>query len=158
MGLYLLCYKTGNGFNIYDFLLLVGAFFYGVHIMVVNYYSEKINPAKACCLQFFIVGILSAFLMWAFENPTFSTIISAKSSLLFTGILTCGVAYTFQIFGQKYTLPIVASLILCLESVFAVLGGTLILHEAMLPKEIAGCVFMIFAVVIANIKFDKCNQ
>ena len=158
IGSYLLCYKAGNGFNIYDALLLLGAFFYGVHIMVVNYYSEKINPAKACCLQFFVVGILSALLMWAFENPTISAIISAKSSLLFAGVLTCGVAYTFQIFGQKYTLPVVASLILCLESVFAVLGGTLILHEIMLPKEIVGCIFMIIAVIIANLKTNECDN
>lgn len=157
IGLYLLCYKPGNGFNIYDVLLLVGAFFYGVHIMVVNYYSEKINPAKACCLQFFVVGILSALLMWGFENPTITAILSAKSSLLFAGVLTCGVAYTLQIFGQKYTLPVVASLILCLESVFAVIGGTLILHETMLLKEIIGCIFMITAVVIANLKFRECD-
>ena len=157
IGLYLLCYKPGNGFNIYDVLLLVGAFFYGVHIMVVNYYSEKINPAKACCLQFFVVGILSALLMCAFENPTITAILSAKSSLLFAGVLTCGVAYTLQIFGQKYTLPVVASLILCLESVFAVIGGTLILHETMLLKEIIGCIFMIIAVVIANLKFRECD-
>ena len=88
IGLYLLCYKAGSGFNIYDFLLLVGAFLYGVHIMIVNYYSEKINPVKACCAQFFVVGILSFFLMWSFENPTLSMIISAKASLLFAGILT----------------------------------------------------------------------
>ena len=96
--------------------------------------------------------------MWAFEHPTISAIISAKSSLFFAGVLTCGVAYTFQIFGQKYTLPIVASLILCLESVFAVLGGTLILHETMLPKEIFGCVFMIIAVIIANLKTSECDN
>ena len=95
--------------------------------------------------------------MWAFENPTITAILSAKSSLLFAGVLTCGVAYTLQIFGQKYTLPVVASLILCLESVFAVIGGTLILHETMLLKEIIGCIFMITAVVIANLKFRECD-
>ncbi len=158
IGLYLLCYKAGSGFNIYDFLLLVGAFFYGVHIMVVNYYSERVHPAKACCLQFFVVGILSSLLMWAFENPTVPAILNAKVSLLFTGVLTCGVAYTFQIYGQKYTLPVVASLILCLESVFAVLGGTFILGEIMTHKEALGCVFMIVAVIISNLNFDKCKD
>lgn len=153
-GLYLLCYKAGSGFNIYDVLSLVGAFFYGLHIIIVNYYSEKINAAKACCAQFFVVGILSTILVIAFENPTIAAILSAKVSLLFAGILTCGVAYTLQIYGQKYTQPVVASLILCLESVFAVIGGTLILGETMSPKEILGCIFMITAVILANLHFE----
>ena len=153
-GLYLLCYKAGSGLNIYDVLSLVGAFFYGLHIIIVNYYSEKVNAAKACCLQFFVVGILSTILMIAFENPTIAAILSAKISILFAGILTCGVAYTLQIYGQKYTQPVVASLILCLESVFAVIGGTLILGETMSPKEILGCIFMITAVILANLHFE----
>ena len=154
-GLYLLCYKAGSGLNIYDVLSLVGAFFYGLHIIIVNYYSEKVNAAKACCLQFFVVGILSTILMIAFENPTIAAILSAKVSILFAGILTCGVAYTLQIYGQKYTQPVVASLILCLESVFAVIGGTLILGETMSPKEILGCIFMITAVILANLHFKS---
>lgn len=154
-GLYLLCYKAGSGLNIYDVLSLVGAFFYGLHIIIVNYYSEKVNAAKACCLQFFVVGILSTILMIAFENPTIAAILSAKISILFAGILTCGVAYTLQIYGQKYTQPVVASLILCLESVFAVIGGTLILGETMSPKEILGCIFMITAVILANLHFES---
>ena len=93
--------------------------------------------------------------MIAFENPTIAAILSAKVSILFAGILTCGVAYTLQIYGQKYTQPVVASLILCLESVFAVIGGTLILGETMSPKEILGCIFMITAVILANLHFES---
>ena len=74
---------------------------------------------------------------------------------MYAGILTCGVAYTLQIYGQKYTLPVLASLILCLESVFAVLGGVLILGETLSIKEIIGCVFMISGVVLTNLHSDK---
>lgn len=155
IGLYFLCYKSGSGFSIYDIFLLVGAFFYGVHIMVVNYYSQRVNAVKACCVQFFVMGILSLLPMFLFETPTMESLTACRVPILYAGILTCGVAYTLQIFGQKYTLPVVASLIFSLESVFAVLGGAVILHEVMSPREILGCVFMITAVILANTKFEK---
>ena len=158
IGLYLLCYKVGGGFNIYDLVLLVAAFFYGVHILVVNYYSEKVHPVKASCLQFLVVGILSAILTTMFETPTVSAIYDCRVPILYAGILTCGVAYTLQIFGQKNTLPVIASIIFSLESVFAVLGGTVILGETMSPKEILGCVFMIIAVVLSNVKFGNIDK
>lgn len=158
IGLYLLCYKTETGLSIYDLYLLVGAFFYGVHILVVNYYSSRVHAAKACCLQFFVVGLLSLPLMLMFENPILSNIIACKVPIFYAGVLTCGVAYTLQIFGQKNTLPVIASLIFSLESVFAVLGGALILGETMIPKEIAGCVFMITAVILANLSPDEKNN
>lgn len=158
IGLYLLCYKTESGLSIYDLYLLVGAFFYGVHILVVNYYSSRVHPAKACCLQFFVVGILSLPLMLMFENPSLTSIIACKVPIFYAGVLTCGVAYTLQIFGQKNTLPVIASLIFSLESVFAVLGGALILGETMIPKEIAGCVFMITAVILANLSPEEKNN
>lgn len=153
VGLYLLCFKANSmEFNIYDGILLMSAFFYGVHILVVNYFSQKLNAIKLSCLQFLFVCLLSLPVMFLFENPTMQAIISAKVPLLYAGILTCGVAYTLQIFGQKYTPSVVASLILSLESVFAVLGGMLILGETMTVREILGCVFMITAVIIAEIR------
>ncbi|MBD5403097.1 DMT family transporter [bacterium] len=154
VGLYLLCFKSGSGFDFYDILLLISAFFYGVHILVVNYFSRHIDAIKVSCFQFFVVGILSSILMLIFEEPTLQGFIDCKVPILYAGILTCGVAYTLQIFGQKYTAPTVASLIFCLESVFAVVGGSLILHESMTLKEIFGCVFMISAVVLSQVQFN----
>ena len=154
-GLYLLCFKTGMGFSIYDLLLLLSAFFYAVHIMVVYYYSRIVNPVKVSCLQFFVLAILSAVLVVLFETPNIESILACKIPILYAGILTCGVAYTLQIYGQKYTLPVLASLILCLESVFAVIGGALILGETMTIKEISGCIFMISGVILSNLHSDK---
>ncbi len=152
IGLYLLCFKSdGKGFDIYDLVLLVSAFFYGVHILVVNYFSRRVNATKVSCIQFFVVGLLSMPLMFLFETPTIQSIIACKVPILYAGILTCGVAYTLQIFGQKYTMPVVASLILCLESVFAVIGGGIFLHETMTLKETLGCVLMISAVIISQL-------
>lgn len=151
VGLYLLCYKSNNGFDIYDLFILLSAFFYALHILVVNYYSSKVNAIKASCLQFFIVGALSIFPVLLFESPSISSIIACKVPILYAGIITCGIAYTLQIYGQKYTAPVIASLILCTESVFAVIGGSLILGETMSTKEILGCIFMISAVILSNL-------
>jgi len=152
IGLYLLCFESGfGGFDLYDTLLLIAAFFYGVHIMLVNFFSRKVNATKISCLQFFVVGILSIPLMLIFEEPTIAGFLACKTPILYAGILTCGIAYTLQIFGQKFSTPIIASLILSLESVFAVVGGALILHETMTPKEVFGCIFMISAVILSQI-------
>lgn len=152
IGLYFLCFKSGaSGFDLYDGLLLVGAFFYGVHILVVNYFSKSVNPVKLSCSQFFVVALLSLPFMFLFETPDLASFISARVPILYAGILTCGVAYTLQIFGQKYTPPTIASIILCMESVFAVIGGSVILHETMSLREICGCILMIAAVVLSQI-------
>ena len=154
VGLYLLCFKQNTGFCIYDLFVLLSAFFYAIHILVVNYYSSKVNAIKASCLQFFIVGILSSILVMLFESPNINSIIDCKIPILYAGVITCGIAYTLQIYGQKYTTPVLASLILCTESVFAVLGGVLILGETMCFKEILGCLFMISGVILSNLS-DK---
>ena len=157
-GLYLLCYKAGCGFCIYDLLLMLSAFFYAIHIIVVNFYSNVVNPIKASCFQFFVVAILSSFLILIFEKPDLSAILACKIPLFFAGIVTCGVAYTLQIFGQKYTHPVLASLILSLESVFAVIGGVFILGEVLTLKELLGCMLMISGVILSNLKSDKSPQ
>lgn len=150
VGLIFLCYKGGYGFYKYDLLLLSSAFFYAVHLLVVDYYSKKAHPIKVSCVQFLVVGLFSWVLVVLFETVSWECILACKIPILYAGILTCGVAYTLQIFGQKYTHPVVASLILCLESVFAVLGGMIILGEVLTAKETIGCIFMISAVILSN--------
>ena len=154
IGLYLLCFQPDGNFSIYDMLLLLGAFFYGVHILVVNRFA-KVHPVKASCVQFLVVGILSLIPMFCFETITISGLVDCSVPLLYAGVLACGVAYSLQMFGQKHTFPVLASLILCLESVFAVIGGALILGEVMTVREIWGCVLMISAVVLANTKVEQ---
>lgn len=154
IGLYLLCFNSDGGFSIYDFWLLVGAFFYGIHILVVDRFS-KVHPVKTSCMQFLTMGLLSLIPMAILESPSWINLIDCKIPLLYSGFLACGIAYTLQIFGQKHTFPILASLILCLESVFAVLGGALILGEVLNAREVWGCVLMITAFIIANTKVEQ---
>lgn len=156
IGLYLLCFRHDiSQFSIYDGVLLISAFFYGVHILVVNHYSQRTDAAKLSCIQFFTVAVLSLPLMLIYEQSDLKSIYACRIPLLFAGILTCGIAYTMQIFGQKHTPPAIASIILSLESVFAVLGGNLILHEVMSFREVLGCVFMISAVLLSKLSFNQ---
>ncbi|MBO5738972.1 DMT family transporter [bacterium] len=154
-GLYLLCFQPDGKYDIYDLLMLISAFFYGLQIILVNKYAKLVHPIKASATQFLVVGALSAILMLLFETPNLSSLVDCSVPLLYAGFFACGLAYSLQMFGQKYTLPILATLILCLESVFAVIGGALILGEVLTVREIVGCVLMIGAVIIANTKMEQ---
>ncbi len=152
IGLYLLCFKNTGNVELSDIFLLVSAFFFGLHIIIVNYYSHKVSSAKLSCVQFFTACIFSLPLMLFLEHPEFSSILSGFESILFSGILATGVAYTLQIFGQKGTTPVLASLILSLESVFAVLGGIVFLGESLMLRESLGCLFMISAIFLSQLR------
>ena len=112
---------------------------------------------KLSCIQFFVAGILSIILMFpldpalGFDLPSFSTLIDSWLPVLYAGVLSCGVAYTLQIVAQADTDPTIASMILCLESVFAVIAGMIILGESMSLREIAGCLIMFAAIVVSQL-------
>lgn len=161
-GLYLLCAKGTMQFEMWDIFLLVSAFFFALHIIVVSHYSKKSDAIKLSMLQFLTAGTLSLPLM-IYEQPTINLILAGWKPILFIGVIVTGVAYTLQIFGHKATKPVVATLILSSEAVFAVLGGVLILNETLSVKEILGCLVMLFAIVLSQIpnkggKNEKTNN
>ena len=114
-------------------------------------FAPDVDGIKLSCVQFAASGTISCILMFIFETPRLSAILSAVVPLLYSGIMSCGLAYTFQIIGQKYTEATVASLIMCMESVFGVLGGAVLLHEILTGREIAGCVIMFVAIIFAQL-------
>ena len=103
------------------------------------------------CIQFLVCGILSGIPALIFENPNISNILQAWMPILYAGILSCGVAYTLQIVGQKGMNPTVASLIMSLESCISVLAGWIILGQNLTTREIIGCVVMFAAIVLAQL-------
>ena len=149
IGLYLLCITDGFSIGKGDLLVLVCAFLFSLHILVIDYFSPKVDGVKLSCIQFFTCGVLS-FIPMLLEHPNLGAILSAAMPILYAGVLSSGVAYTLQIVAQKDTDPTVASLILCLESVFAVLAGALVLHQIPTGRELAGCVLMFVAIVLAQ--------
>lgn len=151
-GLYLLCMPTGAFvLAIGDLLVLFCAVLFSVHILVIDYFSPKGDGVVISCIQFFTCGVLSGIPMLFGENPTMGSILDAKWSILYAGVLSSGVAYTLQVVAQKNVNPTVASLILCLESVVAVLAGWIILGQGMSSREIWGCVLMFAAIVVAQL-------
>ena len=152
VGMYLLCMKDGS-FTIEraDIMLLLCALAFSFHILVVDYFSPKVDGVKMSCIQFFVCGVLSAVGMLFTETPDISNIQAAWLPLLYAGLLSCGVGYTLQIVGQKGTNPVIASLIMSLESVISALAGWVILGQVLSPKEILGCVLMFVAIIITQI-------
>lgn len=152
VGMYLLCMKDGS-FTIEraDIMLLLCALAFSFHILVVDYFSPKVDGVKMSCIQFFVCGVLSAVGMLFTETPDISNIQATWLPLLYAGLLSCGVGYTLQIVGQKGINPVIASLIMSLESVISALAGWVILGQVLSPKEILGCVLMFVAIIITQI-------
>ena len=106
-------------------------------------------------MQFLTTAILSGIGMIFSGLPTMANIIGALFPLLYAGVLSSGIAYTFQIIGQKHLAPTVASLIMSLESVFATLAGWIVLHEILSTKELIGCGLVFAAVVLTQLPTIK---
>lgn len=150
-GLYLLCMTDGLSLGRGDLLVLLCAFAFSIHILVIDYFAPRTDGVALSCIQFFVCGILSLFPMFLAETPVWFAILDCWIPILYAGVLSCGVAYTLQILAQKHTDPSVASLLLSLESVFAAIAGAIILHEQLAPRELAGCVLMFAAIIIAQL-------
>ena len=156
VGLYLLCMTESLRLSLGDSLVLICAVCFTAHIMIIDHFVLKVDGVKLACLQFFVSGILSCVLMFAFEEPNISAILSAWLPIAYTGILSSGIAYTLQIVAQKHTQPTMASLIMSLESVFAVLTAMILPpHEMLSTREVLGCIIMFVAIVLAQIPFEK---
>lgn len=154
-GLYLLCMKTGFRLEKGDALVLVCAVIFSLHILVIDYFSPKVDGVRMSCIQFWVCGILSLICSFIFETPELHSILAAWKPVCYGGIMSCGVAYTLQIIGQRDMNPTVASLILSLESVVSVVAGFLILHQMMSRRELLGCCLMVAAIVLAQLPSRK---
>ena len=158
IGMYLLCVNEGFSISFGDVLVLICALLFSGHILAVDYFSPYVNGVKLSCIQFFTCGILSGILMFIFEEPTIEGIVGARIPILFSGIMSCGVAYTLQILGQQNTNPFIASLLMSLESVFAVLAGWVLLGQALSVKETIGCILMFTAIIMAQVPAKVKNK
>ena len=113
------------------------------------------DPVKISAIQFLVMSVLSAVLAAVMEEPSWAKILSAAVPILYCGVMSAGVGYTLQIVAQKFTDPTIASLLMSLESVFAVLAGAVLLNETMTGREIAGCIVMFAAIVMVQIPLPE---
>lgn len=152
LGLYLLSVTEGfSSIGKGDIYVLLCAVAFAFHIMAVDHYASLVDGVRLSCIQFLICGVLSGLMMFLKETPNINSILDAALPIGYSGIMSCGIAYTLQIIGQKYTKPTVASLLMSLESVFAVLAGILILNEIPTPRETIGCILMFAAIILAQL-------
>lgn len=151
VALYLLTIKDGFSIAFGDLMVLLCAVCFAVHILVIDHVSPKVDGVTLSCIQFATVSVLTVIPMLVIEKPSVDAVLSAWLPIAYAGVLSSGVAYTLQIIGQKYTRPAVASLVMSLESVFAVLSGMVVLGQIPTLKEGIGCVLMFAAIILAQL-------
>ncbi len=152
-GLYLLCVKpSGFGVAVGDMFMLACAVAFALHIIAVDKFSGAVDGVRLSCLQFLVVGALSAILMTVFEAPSLDRVLSAWFPIIYVGIFSCSVAYTFQILGQRTGLnPTMASLIMSFESVFSLIGDCIVKGSLPTARVAVGALLMFSAIVIAQL-------
>lgn len=163
IGLYLLCMTGSLQFQLSDLLLLLCALVFAMHILVIDHFSPLVDGVRMSCIQFLVCGVLSFFPMLFAElipvgfNAWLVPLsnLDAWTPILYAGICSSGIAYTLQIIGQQDVNPTIASLIMSLESVFAVIAGAIILHERLSLKEILGCILIFAAITLAQIPMKQ---
>lgn len=150
IGLYLLCITDGFTIGKGDFYVLLCSVLFSFHILVIDHFSPLVDGVKMSCIQFFVCGIVSGIPAVLTETIVWGNILQAWMPILYAGVMSCGVAYTLQIVGQKNMNPTVASLILSMESCISVLAGWVILNQKLTVRELCGCVLMFAAIILAQ--------
>ncbi len=151
VGLYLLCMSESLSLSLGDTLVFICGIFYALQIMAVDKYAKKAEPVLLSSIQFLTVGIVSFLPAIIIEHPSLVSLTHAMFPIAYAGILSSGVAYTLQVFAQKYADPTVAAITMSFESVFAVLSAAVLLNERLSLKEGLGCIIMFTAIILAQI-------
>lgn len=156
IGLFFLCIKDSFTLSTSDISLFICAALYALHILIIDYFSSMVDSVLLSWLQFAVTSICSLLCMFIFEGaPSLSNITSAAVPILYAGIMSCGIGYTFQIIGQNNVNPAIASVLLSLESCMSAIAGALILGQLLSLRELIGCIFMFAAVLITQINPPK---
>ena len=157
-GLYLLSFAGVSKINIGDILLLGSAMMFAVQILAVDRFAGETDALRLNCLQAAVCAVGSAIITCFTEDVSIANLLNCWFPLCYAGFLSMGAAYSFQIIGQKHVEPATASLIMSMESVFAVLAGRLLLNETMTQQETLGCVLMFVAVILSQIPVKTKKQ
>ena len=152
-GIFLISFKPGafGSFGKGELYALGCSLFFAIQIVISDEYANRVDCIAMCCVEFAVCGVLSAVCMFLLEQPNMTAILSAKWELLYVGVLSTAGAFTLQLVGQKNTDPVLASMLLCLESVFSVLFAWIILGQHLSAQEITGCAVMFIAILLTLI-------
>lgn len=155
VGMYLLCVTEGLSLTHGDTLVVVCAVLFSGHILCCDHFVQRGDPIGISAIQFLTTAALTTVVSFLVEQPTWEKVISAALPILYCGLISGGVGYTLQIVAQRFTDPTIASLLMSLESVFAVIAGALLLHETMSTRELIGCIVMFAAIILVQIPTPK---
>ena len=151
-GLYLLCVRDGFRIGRGDLWTLACAFLFAFQIMFIARYAHRVDAVQLTCLEFVFEAFFATVCMLLWERSTTAEAVrAALPAILYAGIFSSGVGYTLQTLGEREVSPPVASLAMCMESVFSALAGWLILREALSLRELSGCALMILSIVVAQL-------
>ena len=150
-GLYLLSFTGSFTVGRGDLLVLIGAFFWAVHVHLIGYLAKRANPLCIACLQFVACSALSLVAALLFEKIAAVPIRQATVPILYGGVLSAGVAFTLQVVCQRTSPPAHAAIVMSLETVFAALAGYVILHEHLGPRDLAGCGLMLAGLMVVQL-------
>ena len=151
VGMYFICINEGFSINKGDFYTLVCAFCFAAQIIAVDKFITNLDGVRLSLVQFATCTLLNGLLMFIFETPSLTNVLLGWLPIAYAGIMSSGVAYTLQIVGQKHCNPVLACMIMSLESAFALVSGWLLLGQAMSSREITGCVLVFAAIMLAQI-------
>jgi len=154
VGLYLLSVNENFRIGYGDLLEVIGAIFWAIHILTIDYFSSKMDALKLSCIQFATCSFLSLVTALIFEQITMSGISQALVPILYGGFLSVGVAYTLQVVAQKNAKPSHAAMILSMESVFGAVGGAILLGESMSSRGYMGCILILGGILVSQIRFS----
>lgn len=155
VGMYFLCINSDMSMGKGEYFIMLASPFFALHILFIESFVSEYDPITLSCVQFFVCGLLALPLMLFFENTTVTSVLSEWKSLLYIGCLSSGIAYTLQSAGQKNMNPTIASLILSLESVFAVIGAMIFLNEIMSQRELFGCILIFISIVLIQLPLKR---
>ena len=151
IGMYFICLSGVITVNKGDLYILVSAFCFAIHILSVEYFAQEVDGVRFSFLQFLACTLANGLLMFIFEEPSLTNVQLALMPILYAGIMSSGIAYTLQILGQAKVNAVLSSMLLSLESVFAVLSGWLILHQVLTLRELFGCCLVFTAIILAQL-------
>ncbi len=151
-GLYYLSVTEDFTIGYGDLLQVAGALFWAIHLLVLDHYSSRVAPIRLASVQFLVCGLLSLAVAFTIEMPTISGAVAGWQALLYAGLVSVGVGYTLQVVGQRGAHPAHAAIILSLETVFAAIGGVLLLGEILDERAIVGCALMLAGMLISQVR------
>ena len=155
----MLCMKNGfGGIETSDWILLSCAVLFSFQIMSIDHFSPLVDGVRLSLIQFIVVAVESSAAALIFETPTLAEYGANLLPVVYCGVMSSGAGYTLQILGQKELNPAIASLIMCLESVFSALGGWLLLGQNLSMRESAGCALIFAAVVLSQLPFAELRR